>query len=142
DWVYHALADKRDRSSYRKIMVRFVLNAIVVAVIFTLTNEYLSPYIDRLVTISWLDEVIAWLIALTLSSPFLWGMLFAFNMGSVPLQGGRNSLLLFVGIIWIMSIGEVGFFTLAYFHTWVILVIFLIVAFAFLVLLYSRLEKF
>ncbi len=141
-WVYRSLADKKDRSSYRKVMVRFVLNAIVVAVIFTLTDEYLSPYIDLLINTSWLAELTSWLIALTLSSPFLWAMLFSLKLGAVSLQSNRNSLLFFVSIIWIMSIGEVGFFSLAYFHTWVILVIFLVAALVLLGLLYSRLEKF
>jgi CPA2 family monovalent cation:H+ antiporter-2 len=37
-WVYRTLADKKESVSYRKIITRFFVNAIIVAVIFTLMS--------------------------------------------------------------------------------------------------------
>ena len=141
-WVYHALADKKDRSSYRKVVIRFVVNAILVAVIFTLVDEFLSPYLLHFIDLVWVEELVSWIIALICISPFLWAMLFSFKLGVTPQQTSKNALVFLTAIIWIMTIVEVAFFSLAYFHTWVIAIILLGIPFFFFIALYARLEIF
>ncbi len=141
-WVYHALADKKDRSSYRKVVVRFVINAILVAVIFTLVDEFLSPYLFKLIPSVWVEELLSWIIALVCTSPFLWAMLFSFKLGDTSMRRSKNALIFLTTIIWIMTIAEVTFFSLAYFHAWVITIILLGIPFFLFVMLYARLARF
>lgn len=142
-WVYRTMADKKESVSYRNIIVRFFVNAIIVAVIFTLTNEFLSPYVRDVIARDWLVKVISWLTALILSSPFIWANLFAAK-SDVQFKDNqsRGSYYLLVGIIWIMVIAEVIFLSIVYFHTWAILGILLSAALGFFSLFYSRIGKF
>lgn len=139
-WVYQSLADRKDRSSYRKATTRFVINSIMLALVFTLTDTLVSPYLDRVISSSWLDETISWLIALMLSSPFLWAMLFAFKLETN--QTNKSALTLQIILIWIMTFAEVIFFSFAYFHTWIIALVLLTTAVIFFGLLYTYLGNF
>jgi CPA2 family monovalent cation:H+ antiporter-2 len=142
-WVYRTLADKKESASYRKIITRFFVNAIIVAVIFTLTNEFLSPYLHEFIHQFWLVEVISWITAMLLSSPFIWAKLFAVktDVGFMDSKS-KGSYYLLISIIWAMVIAEVIFLSIAYFHTWVIIGILFCLALLFFSLFYSRIGQF
>jgi monovalent cation:H+ antiporter-2, CPA2 family len=142
-WVYHVLADKQDSAVYRGIIIRFFMNAIIVAVIFTLIDKFLSPYLDQTISKMWVAEVLSWATAMVLASPFVWAMLFAakWNIKSAVTEN-KKSFYLLVAIIWIMVIAEIIFLTVAYFRTWAILAILFTGALLFFSLFYARLGKF
>lgn len=141
-WVYQALSDNKDRFAFRKAIIRFVVNAIMLSVVFTLTSELLTPYLSKVIHQFWVVQMASWLTALIFSSPFLWAMLFAFRLEATPHQSNRNALSLQILILWVMSFAEVSFFSMAYFHTWIVGLTLLGIAVFFFVVLYSRLEKF
>jgi CPA2 family monovalent cation:H+ antiporter-2 len=142
-WIYRLLADKADSATYRRIVIRFLMNAIIVAVIFTLVDQLLTPYLQHVIAMSWVREVVSWITAVVLSSPFIWAMLFAakWNINSSVRQN-KNSFYLLLGIIWIMVLAEIIFLTLAYFYTWAIIGILFVSALLFFSLFYTRLGKF
>ena len=142
-WVYRALADKSDSVYYRRILVRFLINAIVVAVIFTTIDELLSPYLEQIITHEWLSEFLSWLTALVLSSPFIWGMLFTVKV-STDLDPNQHKASFYVlrAIVWAMVAAEVIFLSVAYFYTWIVIVCLLLVALTFSTFFYTRLGKF
>jgi CPA2 family monovalent cation:H+ antiporter-2 len=142
-WVYRTLADKKESVSYRKIIMRFFVNAIIVAVIFTLINEFLSPYLRQYITRDWLVEVISWITAMLLSSPFIWAKLFAVKTDvEFTDSKSKSSYYLLISIIWAMVIAEVVFLSIAYFYTWVIVGILLAVVLIFFWLFYARIGQF
>ena len=142
-WVYHVLADKQDSVVYRRIIVRFFMNAIIVAVIFTLIDRMLSPYLMHIIPTTWMAEVTSWLTAMVLASPFIWAMLFAakWNIRSAETTN-KNSFYVLIAIIWIMVVAEILFLTVAYFYSWAILGILFAVALMFFSLFYKRLGEF
>jgi CPA2 family monovalent cation:H+ antiporter-2 len=142
-WVYRTLADKKESVSYRKIIMRFFVNAIIVAVIFTLINEFLSPYLRQYIARDWLVKVISWVTAMLLSSPFIWAKLFAVKADvEFTDSKSKSSYYLLISIIWTMVIAEVIFLSIAYFYTWVIVGILLTVVLVFFKLFYARIGKF
>jgi CPA2 family monovalent cation:H+ antiporter-2 len=143
DWIYHLLADKKDSATYRRIVIRFVMNAIMVAVIFTMIDQLLAPYLSHIIKEGWLIEVVSWMTAMILSSPFVWAMLFAakWNINSSVTQN-KNSFYMLLGIIWVMVLAEIIFLTLAYFYTWAIIGILFVIALVFFSLFYTRLGRF
>ncbi|MES2217291.1 MAG: cation:proton antiporter [Pseudomonadota bacterium] len=142
-WVYILLADKQDSATYRRIVIRFVMNAIIVAVIFTLIDQLLAPYLKHLIQTTWIVEVVSWITAIILSSPFIWAMLFAakWNINSSVRQN-KNSFYLLLAVIWAMVLAEIVFLTFAYFYTWAIIGILFVSALVFFSLFYARLGKF
>jgi CPA2 family monovalent cation:H+ antiporter-2 len=140
--VYRALADSKNSSTYRKLIVRFVINGLLVAVIFTLCDALLSPYIAELFAQDWLVEVISWMTALLLSSPFVWAMLFAVKSDVIFSNSNKNVSILLISVIWIMVVAEILFLTIAYFYSWIIVSIFFVLASVFFALSYSKLGKF
>ncbi len=140
--VYRTLADSKAASSYRKLVVRLLINGLIVAVIFTLINVVVMPYVEGYINKDWLVQVICWITALTLSSPFIWAMLFAIKSGVIFSSSNKNYSLLFITIIWIMVIAEILFLTIAYFYTWVIVSILFALAFLFFAIFYAKLGRF
>jgi CPA2 family monovalent cation:H+ antiporter-2 len=142
-WVYRVLADKKDSAAYRRIITRFIMNAIIVAVIFTMIEQFLPAHLHNITQRQWLAEILSWLSAMILSSPFVWAMLFAakWNIKSVQ-SDNKNAFYLLVGIIWVLVIAEIIFLTVAYFYTPVTLLILFSAVLLFFSLFYSRLGKF
>lgn len=140
--VYRALADSKSSSLYRKLVIRFVINGLLVAVIFTLSDAILSPYIREFINPDWLVEVLSWVTALTLSSPFIWAMLFAAKSEVIFSSQNKNTSILLIGFIWFMVVAEILFLTIAYFYSWIIVTIFFAIAAIFFALFYSKLGKF
>jgi CPA2 family monovalent cation:H+ antiporter-2 len=99
----------------------------------------LHHYIQRL----WLVEVISWLTAMMLSSPFIWAKLFAVKTDAgFTNSESKGSYYLLIGIIWIMVIAEILFLSIAYFHTWVIIGILFTLALIFFSVFYARIGQF
>jgi CPA2 family monovalent cation:H+ antiporter-2 len=140
--VYRSLADSKSHSSYRKLIVRLLVNGLLVAVIFTIIDVLVTPYFNQLFKSDWLIQVISWILALTLSSPFIWAMLFAVKADVIFSTNNKSSSLLLMSMIWLMVIAEIVFLTIAYFYTWVIVSLFFAIAFLFFALFYTRLGKF
>jgi CPA2 family monovalent cation:H+ antiporter-2 len=140
--VYRALADSKTSKSYRKLVVRLLINGLIVAVIFTLINVLLMPHVEALINKDWLVQVICWITALTLSSPFIWAMLFAIKSDVIFSANNSNYSKLLIGIIWGMVVAEILFLTIAYFYTWVIVSILFALAILFFALFYAKLGKF
>ncbi|MFU8797363.1 MAG: TrkA C-terminal domain-containing protein, partial [Gammaproteobacteria bacterium] len=117
-WVYRSLgaSGKSQNGGTAKIF----LNGVIVAIIFTLTQYWILPYLD--------SKSLVWLIALGLSSPFIWGMLSATRGKAVFASG-------------LVTIVEISALSMAYFQTWLISIILVIVAIAFFRILYTRLDK-
>lgn len=74
------------KAALRKSIIRFVLNGIVVTLMFLFVDQLGVPWASQFFPRfeSW--PVLGWLSAIGLSAPFIWGMFFAFR----PAQKRRN----------------------------------------------------
>lgn len=126
-WVYRASASSREKPSYRQALIRLIINGIIVAIIFTLTEHLILPEIDIVFSGIELSRAVSWAIAVVLASPFIWGMLTAF----------RASFLL----SYFITIAEIIVLSVTYFHVWLVAVLLIVVAVIFFKLLYKQLEK-
>ncbi|MDX1902315.1 MAG: cation:proton antiporter [Gammaproteobacteria bacterium] len=141
-WVYRTLASSQTQSIYRSAALRLILNGIVVAIIFTLVQHLLLPIIFQWISVRWEARTLAWVTAMLLSFPFLWGMLF--SLRTSPGKLNRKDLAFRAAplvMCWLVAIIEVAVLSITYFHTLLLtslLIILVLVLFAFS---YRILEK-
>ena len=140
-WVYRARANSKTNVTYQNAIYRVILNGILVAIIFTLTQHLVLPEIALLFHKKWLVRLLGWVIAMILSSPFIWGMLFAFRKKNK--QTKKTDFDFFstpVMICWLVTVIEITTLSVTYFHTWFSTSLLLIIAVALFVLSYRQLE--
>ncbi len=141
-WVYRTLASSESHSLYRNAIIRIILNGIVVAIIFTMVQHLLLPEIAHIIQKKWILRSSTWSIAMILSSPFIWGMLFALR----PLTStGRTKDLVFrstpIIICWLVTAVEINILSITYFHTLFTTSLLIIVTFIFSFISFKQLEK-
>lgn len=66
-------------SSRKNMAIRIIINGIVVAIIFTLINQYVFIWLKATILQIDLTKTICELISLLFSAPFIWGILFSFE---------------------------------------------------------------
>jgi CPA2 family monovalent cation:H+ antiporter-2 len=135
-WIYRTLASYNKKKEYRKLIMRLIINGIIVAIIFTLTSNLASPQIINLIHSPNIAKIICWMIALLVSSPFIWGILSGFRLVD------KNRLIptLFLSII--VTILEIIILSVTYFNTWYIPLIISIVMITLFCLFYRHLGNF
>jgi CPA2 family monovalent cation:H+ antiporter-2 len=141
-WVYRLLATSTTYSIYRKAIVRVILNSIVVAIVFALAQHLILPQVSDWVTKKKFARLITWVIAMVISSPFIWGMLFALRS---TLSRSSTKDMIFrsapIAACWFVTILEVTVLSITYFHTWVTTSILMIVGIILFLVLFRQLEK-
>lgn len=68
----------------RKDSLRFIINGLIIAIIFTAADHLLDTRFFSFVDRSWFAEFSAWLIVIAIASPFLWAMLFGTPSEKAP----------------------------------------------------------
>jgi len=112
-WVYHVLTGNNDRQDYKKFIIRFGFNGIIVGIIFNLTSTFIFPYINYLIANAGFTKAFIWIITLIIITPFVWGMLFSFKI----IQKSEHQLsLVFLSII--ITITEIIILSIIHFGTW------------------------
>jgi CPA2 family monovalent cation:H+ antiporter-2 len=139
-WIHRLLASSTQQSVYRKAVTRFIINGVVVAIIFGCTQFFLLPQLSDFFHSLWIAKIIGWLITLLISSTFIWGMLRAFQIE--PRQEAainRYNPAFYFGIL-ATSI-EVTLLSIHYFDTWLISFVLAFVAMSLFFVLYKHLDK-
>lgn len=137
-WLYRSRADSEKRMWFRKNSTRFIINAIIVAIIFQLTHYLLLPQLQKMGVPIHVINLSGWLIAIVLSAPFLWAMLSTF---AAKTETKKIWLSLPVLSSWIVTITEISLFSLAYFNEVIVSIIIIPSAIILFILLYNQLEK-
>ena len=137
-WIYRTLASYQKKAIYRKFIFKLVINGIIVAVVFTLTHDFILPQFISLTIPINSAEILSWVVALMFSSPFIWGMLFAYK-STAPTSKTKQLPPLFLGVI-ITSI-EIITLSIADFHSWYIALVIVVVAITLFGLFYKQLGK-
>lgn len=139
-WVYRAQTTARQNPFLGSVSVRIVVNGIMVAIIFTVIDNLIYPQFMLYEEDSWLSNVIRLLLAIGISSPFIWGMLFSFRVVKFP-DYARIYLNPAVFVIWLITLSEIIILGILYFQAWSTLLIFGLLAIGFFAISYRQLEK-
>lgn len=139
-WVYRQLAQSNDSSGYRKAIVQFLVNGILVGIIFTVMEHGALKYLFQIIEPVWLAKIVGWCSALIISLPFVWAMLAAFHALAKTNESQSRITLQFMYLSWALTVLEVLILSITYFDTWLMTGVFLGVGVIFYILLSRRLE--
>jgi CPA2 family monovalent cation:H+ antiporter-2 len=139
-WVYRILTSSQENSLFGRVAVRLLINGIIVAIIFTLVDQFIFPRLLETPMSKWQINVVSMLIALGLASPFIWGMLF--SVRAVSWSSSLKSSLTSVNfIVWLATLTELMVLSMLFFKTWLTVLFFVGVGLVFFSLYYRQLEK-
>ncbi|MDF2691074.1 MAG: ybaL 1 [Gammaproteobacteria bacterium] len=136
-WVYRTLAGAESRVIYRKAVSRFLINALIIAILFTIFEQLGLPILESYFSQKWMAKGLGWLIVLLCASPSIWAMLFVFRFISSKRSIFNPPMLL----AWVLTFYEISFLSLAYFDSWPTTLALLIIAIVGFIVLYRYLER-
>ena len=137
-WVYRSQASSKDKVSHKKNLLRLILNGMIVAIIFILSENLIFPKMNKMITLTFVSSSLTWLCAMFLSSPFIWAMLTAFKSAKFTRENNPSRTLAFF-LSFFIPLSEVSILSVSYFRTWPIAIFLIGVAVIFFVLLYKKL---
>jgi CPA2 family monovalent cation:H+ antiporter-2 len=120
--IYHFFASSEQGKTRRYAVIRFLINAMLVAIIFTLDDYLLLPEVQQFVNlpvkvIQWLS----WLFAFILASPFMWAMMFYPSIYQADKK--RFGVSIYSVIAYVLTLGELILINLIHFNNWKMIVI-------------------
>ncbi len=139
-WVFRILSSSQKKPLYRSVIIRLIINGIIVAIIFSIIHYqsiHALGFLFRgsgLVNFSWL------LLALLISSPFIWGMLFSIKKIQLP-DYVKSTFNPAVFIVWFVTLSEIMILSIIYYYTWITLFVFIAVGVVFFFIAYKRLGQ-
>jgi len=139
-WVFRVQSKSDENSFFKSITIRLFLNGIIIAIIFTLINSYIFPKINQAMINQQHAAILSELIAITLSSPFIWGMLFSYKLVSLP-EYTKYSLNPIIFIIWFLTLCELIVLSIVYFYAWTTILFFITLISLFFIFAYRHLER-
>lgn len=139
-WVYRTQTRSEQNPLLSSVTARVIVNGLIVAIIFILVNKFVFPEIFNLVQRKHSAKILSEMMAIGISSPFIWGMLFSYKLTELP-EYTKTTLNPVVFLVWLITLTEIIFFSIVLFHTWAITGILLLLAFSFFTIAYQQLEK-
>lgn len=137
--AFENLSQKIKYGYYRNLVLRLIFNGIMVAIIFTLIHQWISPWLATILNNPPLANVLSWITAFLMSSPFLWGMVFSSTTTKeIPSRFAYNLSVLMAGLLTLL---EISFLTFIYFKTWSAFVFLFLIAALLFSVLYKKLKK-
>ncbi len=137
--IHRYLMLKKRRAIYGQYITRLLINAVMVAIIFTLSEKWIFPRLSEWITETYWVNTLSCLIALLLASPFIWGMIFAYKIFPYRSHAAIKPI---IAIGWIFTFTVITTLAVTYFHTWSITLLLALIAFVLFSLLHRPLQKF
>ena len=125
-WVYRAQAKKQRHNLLQPFTPRLLINGIIVAVIFSLTNKLLLNQLANLIHNTKYAKMFCEIIAMLISFPFIWGMIFSYK-SKISNSDEPKKFSPAILLVTLITVIEIIFLSILYFHTWMTTVIFIIV---------------
>jgi CPA2 family monovalent cation:H+ antiporter-2 len=92
-WCEHRQVGGKKFKEIFELLSRWVMNGILVTLVFNLSFEYLLPVISsNLIELKNWDRHVTWLFAFIVSTPFLWGMVFTSRKNYLRIRKEKNTL--------------------------------------------------
>jgi CPA2 family monovalent cation:H+ antiporter-2 len=138
--VKRILNNPNEQHLYNNTIMRLIINGGIIAIIFILTENFILPMLVELIEPTWIEKGLAWIAAMVLSSPFIWGMLMAFRN---PFSHNETmaSATAAQHLCWSITAVELAVLSVTYFERWFISASLLIGAAILFKLFYKQLDK-
>lgn len=137
--IHRYLTLKKKRAIYSQFITKLLINAVMVAIIFTLSEKLLFPRISEWISTTYWVNTLSCLIALLLASPFIWGMIFAYKMLPHRSQAKIKPI---IALGWVFTFTVITTLAVTYFHTWSITFLLGLIALLLFCILHKPLQKF
>ncbi|MFM2322328.1 MAG: cation:proton antiporter [Pseudomonadota bacterium] len=137
--IHRYLRLKKKRAVYSQYITRLLVNSVMVAIIFSLSEKWIFPAISGWMTSIYWVNTLSCLIALLLASPFIWGMIFAYRAFPHRHYAAVKPV---IALGWIFTLTVIFTLAITYFHTWSIILLLILIAFTLFSLLHKPLQKF
>ncbi len=137
--IHRYLRLKKKRAVYSQYITRLLINSVMVAIIFSLSEKWIFPKISEWITATYWVNTLSCLIALLLASPFIWGMIFAYRAFPHRRLAAIKPI---IALGWIFTLTVITTLAITYFHTWSIILLLILIAFTLFSLLHKPLQKF
>ncbi len=137
--IHRYLRLKKKRAVYSQYITRLLVNSVMVAIIFSLSEKWIFPAISGWITSIYWVNTLSCLIALLLASPFIWGMIFAYRAFPHRHYAAVKPI---IALGWIFTLTVIFTLAITYFHTWSIILLLILIAFTLFSLLHKPLQKF
>lgn len=137
--IHRYLMLKKKRAIYSRYITKLLINAVMVAIIFTLSEKWIFPKISEWITETYWINTLSCIIALLLASPFIWGMIFAYKIFPYRSHAAIKPI---IALGWIFTFTVITTLAVTYFHTWSITLLLTLIAFILFSLLHKPLQKF
>lgn len=138
-WIEKLMQSSVQQKQSQQAILRFIINSIVLVIIFTLVEDLLFPQIQIYIPSSMINKIVSWSVSFILASPFIWAMLFSFDFN----QENKKIYLISPLVIfaWILTIGEVSYLSLSYYQDWKLNSIYFMIALLIIILFFQLLKK-
>ncbi len=138
-WVYRMESASDKNTFLGTISARLILNGIVLAILFVLTDQFIYPELENFFNPD-ISNLICVFISIIISAPFIWGMLFAFKGTDMP-SYAKSKVNPAISMIWLITLSEIGLLSVVLFHTWMTVLLFVLIGIVFFFVSYKQLEK-
>lgn len=139
-WVYRVRSGSHENPLARSVVTRLLINGIIVAVIFLLINKFVFPEMLTIVERRQHAKLLSEVLAIVISSPFIWGMLFSYRRLAISAYA-KSQLNPVVFTVWLATLLELLILSVVYFHTWIITAVFIAMVVVFFAVSFRQLEK-
>ncbi|MDQ8040114.1 MAG: cation:proton antiporter, partial [Rickettsiella sp.] len=137
--IHRYLMLKKKRAIYSQYIIKLLINGVMVAIIFSLSEKWIFPSISEWITTIYWVNTLSCFIALLLASPFIWGMIFAYKIFPYRSHAAIKPI---IALGWIFTFTVITTVAISYFHTWSIILLLTLIAFVLFSLLHKPLQKF
>jgi len=137
--IHRYLTLKKKRVIYSRYIAKLLINGVMVAILFSLSEKWIFPKISAWIIITYWVNMVGCLVALLLASPFIWGMIFAYKIFHLQ---SRAAIRPIIAMGWIFTFTVITTLAVTYFHTWSITLLLGGAAFILFSLLHKPLQKF
>jgi len=113
--IHRYLMLKKKRVIYSRYITRLLINGVMVAIIFSLSERWIFPEINEWMIEAYWVDTLSCVITLLLASPFIWGMLFAYKIFH---HQSRAAIRPIIAMGWVFTLTIITTLAVTYFHTW------------------------
>lgn len=136
-WLYRQTSSAQNQKKYRQATTRFIVNGIIVVIIFKVIESLLLVYMTQIGKGAELRYVGIWMVSFLLASPFIWAMLTAFKLNTRKIQ-----VTLPLAVASIATLIEIGLLSSAYLISWQVDLTLLAVLILFMSLFHKKIANF
>jgi CPA2 family monovalent cation:H+ antiporter-2 len=111
-WIQERQTDAAQKKAFYQLVAKWLVNGIVVSVIFILSAEFSLPLLRAKLSDSLWSTALSWFLTVIVTAPFIWGMLSTFQKSNSQIQSPKMSqtgvllVFRFITFIWLGALSR------------------------------------